>query len=342
MSISPDSRSAQLGIRALACAAVIFYHIKGAASSYGYSLHWLESVASFGANGTDYFRVLSGYVAYISLQSDKQVSAKDYWVRRCSRVVPLYWFMTLTLFSVFLVFPSYFRTSSHSWFDLFCSLSFASGLLEQKLPILFVGWTLEYEMAFYVLVAFGIKVFGSSSAWRLPFLVFPFGVFVFGLDSLLLEFCFGILCAIAHRFIGRSRVISVGLFSVGFVVAVFTSFDPVIWGRLIAWGVPAACFMLSVSMWTWNPPNFLQVIGRASFSSYLVQVFSIPLFFKALVILGFGGTGDVAAFLCVMFSLACGLFVHRVIELRLNRHGESLVRKLSFTRLASQVIVRKG
>ncbi len=108
---------------------------------------------AFGASGVDVFFVLSGFIMFVST-SGRRESPGEFLLRRASRVVPVYWLVTLALALIALtglkpigiveIRPDYVVQSL-----LFLPVS-RGGFVE---PLNSVGWTLNYEMFFYVVFA---------------------------------------------------------------------------------------------------------------------------------------------------------------------------------------------
>jgi peptidoglycan/LPS O-acetylase OafA/YrhL len=135
-------------LRALAALAIVFVH---ATHEPGLSMPF-----SYGDFGIHIFFVISGFiVCYIADRDPHQFELK-----RLIRVVPLYWTLTLFTFVAALVMPGLFHNTSPDPITLLTSLFFiphdrGHGSIE---PMLFVGWTLNYEMYFYLLFAVALRI----------------------------------------------------------------------------------------------------------------------------------------------------------------------------------------
>lgn len=119
--------------------------------------------------GVDLFFVISGFV--ISMASVKQSNPFSFMSRRITRLVPLYWILTLFVFSLSFIFPQMLKSADLDLAQLLKSLFFIpfqkeSGLVQ---PVLFVGWTLNYEMFFYAVFALSLYLFDRP---LLPLTVF--------------------------------------------------------------------------------------------------------------------------------------------------------------------------
>lgn len=129
-------------------------HTLGAPANFGAPPFGL--LFQFGRSGADIFFVLSGFVmCYISTTDSKQFLPK-----RLFRIVPLYWVATLAVFSVGLVAPELLNSSSANFRDLVQSLLFIPFLRapHRIMPVLFLGWTLQYEVFFYLIFSLGLAV----------------------------------------------------------------------------------------------------------------------------------------------------------------------------------------
>lgn len=112
-----------------------------------------------GAHGVDLFFVISGFIiAHVASTDPSQ-----FLTRRLIRIVPTYWVATLALFAVIQLVPSMFRGTAPDVGLLIRSLLFvpdASSVHSDGLPhpTLNAGWTLNYEMYFYVVFAIALAI----------------------------------------------------------------------------------------------------------------------------------------------------------------------------------------
>lgn len=133
---TPNRLATIQGLRAIAALGVLFFHIR------------LIGVGYF---GVDIFFVISGFiVCYVAQRQPNQFLAK-----RLVRIVPLYWIATLAVITLALIFPSSLQSTAVNATAIMKSLLFipyerSTGIVQ---PILFLGWTLNYEMFFYVVFA---------------------------------------------------------------------------------------------------------------------------------------------------------------------------------------------
>ena len=107
------------------------------------------------AAGVDIFFVISGF---IMLVTSRQTSPAEFMVRRLIRIVPLYWALTLLVSALLILKPELFRTTVVTAPFLIKSLLFIPyanpGHGGEVMPILTPGWSLNFEMFFYLIFCF--------------------------------------------------------------------------------------------------------------------------------------------------------------------------------------------
>lgn len=146
-------------LRAIAALLVVFDH-----TVLGIHQHGIFEQVPFlglflGSQGVAIFFIISGFIiTYTADTPDRSVSnvprAMDFVKRRIVRLVPLYWFFTaLVAIPVFFAGPALRKeiTAEHLLKSLFF-VPYRNGHGDM-IPIFLPGWTLNYEMAFYVLFA---------------------------------------------------------------------------------------------------------------------------------------------------------------------------------------------
>ena len=127
-------------LRAFAALAVVFFHT-------GYIYGNLNAVGSF---GVDIFFVLSGYIMARICEKNPGFFMR----RRLIRIVPPYWTLTILLYLFAFKFHELLGSTNTEFSELVKSLFFipffkSPGIVR---PVLFVGWSLNYEMFFYLVL----------------------------------------------------------------------------------------------------------------------------------------------------------------------------------------------
>jgi exopolysaccharide production protein ExoZ len=255
---------------------------------------------NFGGFGVDIFFVISGFIMWVTTENGR-LSSKDFWIRRIKRIVPLYWVFTSMLVVVGFAIPWALQstvvtvpTAVMSY--LFIPHYYSNVVLgSQVAPLLGTGWTLNYEMFFYLI--FGITIFPLFSANRLLLitlflvgLVFagqfidnkgPFGIVY--TNQLLLEFLFGI-------YLGRSREkievfpngVGVALIVSAFLMMLILFYCCAFLPRIIIFGIPATLLIaggISIEKGLKARPVVTALfLGDASYSLYLSHLFALQPF----------------------------------------------------------------
>lgn len=135
-------------LRAIAALAVVYFH---ATSEAGLNLP-----INVGRHGVDVFFVISGFIiAYIGARTPER-----FFVRRLIRIVPFYWAATLAVFGAAALAPHLLRSTRADAVQLLCSLFFIprETAYAGTVPTLVLGWSLNYEMYFYVVFALALAV----------------------------------------------------------------------------------------------------------------------------------------------------------------------------------------
>ena len=312
-------------LRALAAVAVVIYHAQGLCHKYASGPSKTEAVlGEFGSHGVDLFFVLSGFVILYTIHKTNS-SAAGFLVRRVLRIVPLYWVLTLAmLIFVLLLYP-------HNMLDpwpVFESLSFAAYSFHTRPPLLFVGWSIEYEVFFYLAVTvallLALPVYRSISLLFLtcyaglhlfvPAAALPgnFGYFLG--NPLLFEFVIGLLLAeLTVR--GRPRTLDSAIV----LATVASSIAIEGLGRLVLAGVPAAVLVwaaVRTERWScrYRVMHSLAKVGDASYSIYLVQVLALPAVGKLVARFLPELPPDLLVLVAVVLVVAVGMLIYRSIE----------------------------
>ena len=122
-----------------------------------------------GLTGVDIFFVVSGFIIFVTArQSD--ATPLGFMRKRLIRVAPLYWVLTLFLAGVAIMKPEVLATTVFDLRHFVASMLFIPWQHPQigaMLPLLIPGWTLNYEMAFYVMFAASLALPRSIRLWAL-------------------------------------------------------------------------------------------------------------------------------------------------------------------------------
>jgi len=312
-------------LRAIASLFVVYSHTVLQVEEYFPRLY------EFGGFGVDIFFVISGFImVYIARPSD---TPTRFLRSRAKRVIPLYWFFTLLMALILFFAPNLFKSSV---FDLGQTIMsflfiphFSTPYPNMVWPILAPGWSLNYEMFFYLVFAIALLL---PEKWRITAisLVIAAAFIIahstppgnpwneFFRDSIVLEFILGMLLAKAFLMgFQLPRVVAYILFFTGIALLLIKYPIP----RIFTWGIPSLMVVMGM-LYSRLPANeFFVALGDSSYALYLTHIFTLGLMRKILPTwLGFG---EYAPYWFVGISLiACivvGFATHYLIDNRLLR-----------------------
>ncbi|MEA5465657.1 acyltransferase family protein [Leptothoe sp. PORK10 BA2] len=118
---------------------------------------FLLSLFEFGDSGVDFFFVLSGFL--LALTSFKYIghqnSAKEFLIKRCERIYPFYWFVSLCIIPVYFLVPSFGKG-----YETDITVIIKSLLLipQEHAPIISAAWFLSHLVFFYFVFALVIFI----------------------------------------------------------------------------------------------------------------------------------------------------------------------------------------
>jgi exopolysaccharide production protein ExoZ len=328
-------------LRGLAALLVIFAHLETVLPRIG--------LQPFGYGGVDIFFVISGFIM-VYTTADRDVTPISFISDRIARIVPIYWIVTLAVFGLVLMSPTLLQTTRADWGELAESLAFIPfeknhGLMQ---PILFVGWTLNYEMFFYLLFALGLALPGKKAGplaviFCLVFLVVagvvehPRSVFGrFYTNSIVLDFALGVLIGLTHTKIPLQATVSSKVAAASLVVAgiILVLVLPLIFPDVSTFplgGLPACLIVggaLILERWGWVvQAAWCLVLGNVSYSIYLTHPFVTEAAQKIAAKIQPGAfesslliAGTTVA-VCVV-----GILVHRTLEQPLSTMARRLLK----------------
>jgi exopolysaccharide production protein ExoZ len=247
----------------------------------------------FGNSGVDIFFVISGFiiahVTWFQKEKKQKYPGLDFFIKRLVRIVPLYWIFTTVMVFVFVFAPILIQSGKTTTLgQIIASYLFIPWQVRgDKTPILTVGWSLNYEMLFYLVFALFLRlkksvslIFSSLFLFFLMILGFLLqhfgfrGVWFFA-STMFIEFLLGILLTVLYHknLLPKGRGV---LFSLGLILLITSSMKfglPTPEIRGLVWGVPASLIVMDALTWTNNVPKFLVLLGNISYSLYLTHFF---------------------------------------------------------------------
>ena len=142
-------------------------------------------------------------------------------------------------------------------------------------------------------------------------------VLIFSEKLLFLEFFLGVLIGYLHNKFRSSHFNGLIILIIGTILLIL-SITPQIklmeLNRFIVWGIPAT-FIVMGTVYSKPVKNlFLFYLGNASYSIYLVQILTVPAFYKFANYLRIEINNDLLTLLCLFFSVAFGCLFHSFVE----------------------------
>jgi exopolysaccharide production protein ExoZ len=280
-----ETLSGVQALRALAATAVAVAHT-GEEFAGHLALPGLVPDLVYGAAGVDLFFVISGFVMVYASERlfGREGAFRTFMARRVIRIVPLYWAMT-TVMLVY-VLARGFAASDASPSLAFLSYVFIpyprpSGGVS---PLYALGWTLNYEMMFYLL--FGCALFARRhiAVLAVAAVLVTFAIvhalvprlppqIDFWTNSIVLEFVFGMALALLYRRGVRLPQPIAYLLAAAALAIFFGTLTSNPQPRWLVWGVPAAMLVASVALAGRSAfvPAVVIGLGDASYALYLTH-----------------------------------------------------------------------
>ena len=330
-------------LRGLAAIIVVAYHVHGLIIKRHEELganhiFWLaeNQFVKIGAIGVDIFFILSGFIIFYTSRGTNNV-----WLYIKKRVVRIYpiWFVAIFFMSVLALLPG-----SSAVFDglhVFYSLLLIPHAYEGAIvPFLKVGWTLNYEIIFYMLFAPMLLLAASKRLEVITVFITLLSIFAHLTDldlaiitllrnPVLFEFLIGGWLAklyLSGYRISKNIMLVVVIFGCLWLFMYFTTSYLWEYTSLISRAPIALSFFIVAVLYT--PIKDMKIhksfvyLGDASYSIYLFHMFPI------MIISGVLGRGLIPQikdipiiitwFLITLISVLFGCLVYKFIEKNIN------------------------
>jgi exopolysaccharide production protein ExoZ len=337
-------------------------HLRGIAALLIVFVHFPTPLARFcGSIGVDIFFFISGFIIFISIDKSHYYEKPfTFFKKRLLRILPLY-FLVTTLFIIMNITLNRFVEQREVFIpvDMSYETVWKSYLLipiaydgMYKDPLVFLGWSLSFEMLFYVLTFSFLIIFKRNFFTPLLCLLLASGCisYIIGdfrnvyLDFLtspfLLYFAVGMTFGKYHNFV-KERISSfvepllfVTLY-VFFVVITakdggysyegmpreFVFYNGKLIPRILIWGIPS--LILIISYFTLASKykitnSYLTKLGDRSYSIYVLQIFFIYFLYEVSHKFGRSGKIWLSMGLIVILVWISG-FSYKYFEKRFHR-----------------------
>jgi exopolysaccharide production protein ExoZ len=315
-------------LRAFAALSVVMFHTFGTAKAYGFEAVLLRSLGTLGDRGVAVFFVISGFIM-VHVQRSRKRTPGEFMLDRTIRIVPLYWILTAVAALVLNGTTGLLNTRGASTDWVVCSFAFCAQSVLGAAPVLYDGWTLEYEMIFYLI--FALSLFAADLARSILLACMAIGLWAIAANQpVVLEFAAGMLIGWSHAtrrapLLPPAAAIALGV--VGLLAGTFSTWDI---GRWMNTGIPAAILVYGCVHAAPSDNGVLTRLGNASYSLYLIQVFTVPAVYKLLARFGAPAQfADLYAIGCVAVAVAASYATYTWIESPIARCFAPLKQKMA-------------
>lgn len=297
-----------------------------------------------GGYGVDIFFVISGFVIVLAARTKRGtgwIGWQEFIAKRFVRIFPLYWFATLLNLAILLALPSVVLHSSFAWSEvvqwmLLIPTFNENGRIE---PLVGVGWTLYFEMFFYLTFAMVLFARKNPLIYLTPLLLLIAAVgyfipekryaFLIYFNPLILDFVFGMgIARLAEKDLLPSRL-GIPLALLGFALLFMSTasleyFHVV--ARCVICAMIVAGFAASEGFWRRVADRNLLLLGAASYSLYLIHPIVGPAVPAVLVKLGIFSV-PLAILGSISASIVVAVVLHLYLEQPILDFLNQLVRK---------------
>jgi exopolysaccharide production protein ExoZ len=333
-------------LRAFAALAIVVHHAREQFPGF-------EAIfpSDIGSAAVDIFFIISGFIMVFITEMGNQGAGK-FIVNRITRIAPLYWIYSILTACLYAVASGLFKSNGLTFEHFILSVLFiphinpGDGSLS---PLIKIGWTLNYEMFFYVVFAIAMLVDYSKRvllSFGCLIILVLIGAFYgsalptvgqFYVDDIMLEFAAGMLLCRLYR-MGRinplnfikTAPIVLGVFALAIYLAPL-----LLTYRSIKFGIPAMVIVTGMLAFERFLPKLkaLLFIGDASYSIYLAHLMGIALLRYLYPRLGIPTEGLLSAlsFIAISLTIAClaGFASYLWIELPIVKLCRSLQKSWS-------------
>jgi exopolysaccharide production protein ExoZ len=329
-------------LRAIAASVVVLYHAMSAPS-----IAALFPVR-IGEFGVDLFFVISGYIMWTTTAGSGR-GPLAFWGARILRVAPLYWVFTTLYVAIALLRPDAVFNAALEPLHIVKSYLFVPAVhpsLGAIAPVYTLGWTLNYEMFFYLV--FGLCLFITLRKPRLAAMIGVLSLLVLigtvvrpggamaatYTNPILLEFAAGIVLARLASRLDTTKP-GIGWALIGVAVAWLAAAHGMeqLPERIVAFGVPAVLTVAGALILEpsarLRPSRFALLLGDASYSIYLAHPFAQRIWYFVFgAVIGTETPATVALYVvtAIVAGIGGGIVSYVLIEKPLLAGGRRLVK----------------
>ena len=313
-------------LRGIAAMMVVLHHALHARPGF---FNPLSQEVDFGRPGVLIFFVISGFVIMHACRNEPPAL---FALRRIIRIVPLYWLLTLVFFAILSPNDLAAGDPLRRVGELVQSLLFIPhwhmSTPTEIWPILVPGWTLNYEMFFFVIFAIGIAAGRPAevsiallaalvlTGWALPL---EGALWKTWTNAFLILFIAGILLAKVWQ--KRDFSTHIWMLPAGFGLVCLAALHLVpTEGSVPALFLGAVLTVAGTLAWQDRAPQMriplLGQLGDASYSFYLSHTILMIFLYKGLRVLPLSGWPQfiLSCVLVICLCAAAGVLLYRTVE----------------------------
>lgn len=351
-------------LRGIAILMVIFAHTAGWIVP---TAPWLKQVAEIGPRGVQLFYVVSAFslfLSYAQRKADGDFSYGAYFIRRIARIAPMFWIAVVLNVAIYGLAPRYWAPNGLSWSDVALTVFFANGFKPDAITsVVPGGWSVAVETSFYLLLPiFFVTVRSMRGALVAAAICLIAGTFAcewyvatfqtdypeatrwlpyafawsLWLPSQLPVFALGIVLFYIRDNMPRTRSLSVFWLALAVYLLAAAMRAPADGFARIHVTASVGLVFLSLAVMNGDlrvlDNRVLQLVGKVSFSIYLLHMTILSVAHKLAERAGITETGNLrffAAFcIIVPVCVAVSYCAYRLVELPGMRLGSKLARAL--------------
>ena len=321
-------------LRAVAAIGIVVFHF---GERFNYHLDFLTP-------GVDLFFLISGFIMWMVTRKEEK-SSQLFLLKRLIRIVPMYWIFTAIVALGATLKPNIFPLDHPTFDHTVLSLFFIPhmGPDGKWFPLLVQGWTLNFEIFFYLIFFVGLSVFKKQQFLFLNVTIFAILLIDYVMTShyseswrivynpsLLLEFLSGIY--ICRAFLNKKTLnvwlASLAILSGVLLIALKFILNETEIPRIICVGIPAALIVYgAVSLESHRAIKSFKpflLLGDASYSIYLSHSLSLVGISIVAVKLGMAVSPDMIWW-GSLISIAVGTIIHLTVEKPIGRFLQRLI-----------------
>lgn len=296
-------------------------HLRGIAAMLVVFVHFPTPLAQFcGSIGVDIFFFISGFIIFTSISRSGYYNRPAVFLKkRLLRILPLYWLTIAAYILMHLVLDKIRHSNLSPSFDYISVIKSFFFIPIKKAgvytdPVVFLGWSLNFEMLFYLLSFLFLFLFRKNFFLPLFLLLSGLGLSryitgnfhnvipAFLTSPFLLYFSVGLLFGRFQDEISKKiepvvEILFFLSFYILFVVMLGKDFgyefsgmprekivcNGLMYPRILIWGIPSLVLLISYFSLArkYHISNFfLNKLGDSSYSIYLLQVFFFSFFYE--------------------------------------------------------------